>query len=375
MSPKSKSTAAQTSKPEPLWSHRATGGGRGKALGVRWVIFVLLLLLAAAGIFRGFLAPVNKTIINEAPTVSISAVGEYAASFTREWFTWTDGDSEERRARLMVFNPAISNVGWNGQGTQKVTEARVFDQEQVPVPKPDDEEKAKTAVKGEKRYLITVRLTVDSSPTPFYVQVLASEAHGAYSVLSVPTPIPSPLLVPVNVEQNLGSSEPDGQITAEIEAELALFFRDWATGESTLSRFLKKDTILPPLGGGVTLKTVDRVFVPKLAEGAVTDKRSVVVNVTWSWPGGRGTAPAAYTVDLVRDDQWFVTGLRGGIADGSLAPSANLGELAGPPVVEGDLDGTGEQPPATPGVVPGVEAPADDETPGIERGESSPDGY
>ena len=365
------------STPEPLWSQRATGGGRGKALGVRWTVFVLLILLAMSGVFRGFFTPVNKTIINEAPTISISAVGEYAASFTREWFTWDDGKAEERRDRLIVFNPALTNPGWNGQGSQTVTEARVFSQEEVAIAKLSEQEtKDGPSTKGQKRYLITVRVTVDTSPTPFYVQVLAAEANGAYSVLSVPTPVPSPLLVPVALPQNVESPEADPAVTGEIEAQLSLFFTAWATGDSTLSRFIKTGTIMPALGGGITLKAVDRVYIPKLPEGENAEKRSVVAYLTWAWPGGASTAPAAYTVDLVREaGQWFVTDLRGGIADRGLAPLADLGSSTAPEPSEGDSD-TAVPTTPTEGAGSGADQapPApDEEAAQAERGEESPD--
>src|SRR5690606_22055218 len=163
----------------PDWPATAGKGGRAKALGVRWTLAVLALLAIVVLILRGF-SPVQQTVNNTFTSSGVSTVGEYAAAFTRDWFTWDEERRDEREARLAIYNPSLAATGWDGHGTQRVIDARPFSQEEV-----DD-----TTTR------VTVRVVVDTSPAAFYVDVLTAADDGAYAVQSVPTVVPAPNLAP-----------------------------------------------------------------------------------------------------------------------------------------------------------------------------------
>lgn len=287
----------------PDWPASAGKGGRAKALGVRWTLAVLALLAIVVLILRGF-SPVQQTVNNTYTTSGVSTVGEYAAAFARDWFTWDEERRDDREARLTVYNPSLAVAGWDGQGVQRVIDARPFSQEEV-----DD-----TTTR------VTVRVVVDSSPGAFYVDVLTAAAPGAYGVQSVPTVVPAPNLVPLaNAPEEVTNTEQDTAVTAQITEALNNFFDAWVTGER-LGQFVRDASSFAPLGGGMTYDRITNLVVPALEEGADPTARTVTANVDWIWPSG-GKAPATYEVAIVQEaGKWFVDSISGGVPDPSIAP-------------------------------------------------------
>lgn len=289
----------------PDWPATAGNGGRAKALGVRWAIAALVILAAVLLILRGF-APVQQTVNNTFTTSGVSSVGEYAAAFARDWFTWDEERRDEREARLTVYNPTLAATGWDGSGTQRVLDARPFSQEEL--------EGAATRV--------TVRVVVDTSPAAFYVDVLTAADDGAYAVQSVPTVVPAPNLASYSGPlEEPSNAEQDPALTAEVTEVLNSFFDAWVTGER-LGQFVRDSGRFAPLGGGMTYDRITNLIIPALSDGQDANTRTVTVHVDWIWPSG-GKAPATYDVTVVREaGKWFVESIAGGVPDPSIAPRA-----------------------------------------------------
>lgn len=332
MSRKTKGDSPAAPKPEPLWNDRAGTGGRKQAIGVRWTLTILAIIALLAAIFRGFFMPVNKTIINEAPKTSVSSVGEYAAAFVTDWFTWDENDADDRQSRLMVYNAALANTGWDKRGAQNVTDARVFNSEDQPG----------------GQHLVTVRVTVDTTPAAFYVEVLAAEVDGAFAVMSIPTLVPAPLLAEIELPPSEFIAERDPQVVEAARERAEHFFATWATGDPLLSGFIAEGVTIPPLGGGITLNRVTEFSMPAAAEGAPGGKRSVAVSLVWNWPNGQGQTPATYTVDMsLEAGKWYVSGLRAGVPTPLIIPGGGIPDAAEPtPSPSADTSSQGQSPEA-----------------------------
>jgi hypothetical protein len=289
------------------------GGGRWLVWTGRIILWALILVI----VVNGIRAPFERFTQQEAATPNGVAVANrgfpaergmaFAAQFAGVYLNFSPEDAVSRERKLAAFLPDATQpqFGWDGVGRMAAVAIQSYDIEAT------DAHNAVVSVafqSGPRRMLLSVPIyySGDDAGKGFVVS-------GRPAILPAPTPAELPQVAP---------PETDEAATAELKAQLEIFFKAYASGDAAgLQRFAAAGANLPSLGGAFTFAELKKVVVP--VGGATREIQAVVV---WVVPNGEtpaspnATDPAAagarleqaYRLTVEKQgDKWFVADIRG----------------------------------------------------------------
>jgi hypothetical protein len=212
----------------------------------------------------------------------------YALQFGSVYLNFSPSTAASRSQELSRFLPngSATQLGWNGQGTQRLLSAQV----------------AAVSVTGRHTAIVTLLARVTTGlmielAVPVYSDDGALSVSGEPAILPAPPTAVPPAPYPAN-------SDPVAQ--AALQNQLPDFFQAYASGDrAALARFSWPGTHLTGLKGAVTFGGIDSLYAPP--GGA---RRAITVSVTWKLAsalaasGRAATAPATlqmtYQMTVVR---------------------------------------------------------------------------
>lgn len=257
--------------------------------------------IAGAGVAVLAIRTYNLSRREDGPEIAMLSNDEafartYAAEFSRDWFTWDEGNVESRRDRLRRYNPAFSDrTGWNGVGVQNITDSWATTSEKT----------------GDNTYTVTVANQVAEVLEPLYSEVSLYIKDGEASILSYPNLVAAPQIPVTGLTPENRAPLADKAVEAEISARLEVFFRAWAAGDvATLTSVCATGYTVDPMLTGHTLSELNntRYFAPETdsAEAGTV----VWVNTNTVWAQGDTTVESNYEVTFtLESDRWLISNL------------------------------------------------------------------
>lgn len=274
----------------------------GRRKGVIWrrrIIRTVIILIALLVLLRACVRPTPD--LSGMAEQDAAGAQTFAAAYVKDWYTWDEEERQERGQRLALYNPAFdANTGWNGQGTQTVTDAAAIDTEH-----PEDD-----------KYVVTVRYTTDVSDNPGYASVAIFSDNGSYSPLSQPAMVAPPNLpAPTRPADNRAQVSDSEEVNA-ITDRLEVFFKAWSSGDtSTVDAVTTGNGPKTTLNNGATFGELRSVTVYAPGDDpADANRRETRVVVSWEQQDGASTIESTYGVVMVDEGgRWLVDEINGGI--------------------------------------------------------------
>jgi conjugative transposon protein TcpC len=255
----------------PRGRPRRGAGGRWIIWVGRAVVWAVLLLIG----YRGVLAIVTgETTRSSSPPATPASTSRgvsagfpaslaeaYALQFGSAYLNFSPATAAARSEELAHFVPSAGQLGWNGEGTQRLLSEQV----------------AGISVTGANTADVTLLASVNGGRLiELGVPIYAS--GGRLSVSGAPAWLPAPALAVAPPS----TASPDQVTESALSSQLPAFFEAYASGDpTTLARFAAAGAHITGLDGGVTFDGIDAVFAPV---GGAT--RSVAVTVTWRLTAG-----------------------------------------------------------------------------------------
>ena len=305
----------------PLARQRAVRRSRGS--GGRWlvwlgraVVWAVLLVIGYRGVAAivtgesGTSAGVPTTAAPSGHGYPATLAEAYALEFGSIYLNYSPAAAARRSNALAAFLPpgSDSQLGWNGAGSQRL----------------ESEQVARVQVDNAHQAIVTLLAEV-SGGRLLELGVPVYSSAGALAISGEPAFLPAPPRATPPAPTTVASTDTTAQ--AQLQNQLPPFFRAFASGDSTLGRFLAPGAQVSGLGGAVSFGSISQLTVPV---GGPT--RRITAVVVWqlssaqpasgATPVGAAHADLEMTYDLtvVRDGgNWYVKAI------------GASGQLSGPP--------------------------------------------
>jgi len=306
---------------------RGGAGGRwlvwlGRA--IAWAVLLLIGYRGVTAIVTG--QPVTASAARGATGSSSDhgfpvTLGEaYALQFGSAYLNYSPGRATQRAHALAAFLPpgADPQLGWNGAGSQSLQSEQV----------------AGIRVQSGRQAIITLLAEVNGHLLELGVPVYASGSAiaagimppgGGLVISGEPAFLPAPSRVSPPQSQAVAATDTAAQ--SQLMNQLPAFFRAFASGDSTLGRFLAPGSQVTGMGGAVEFGGISQLVVP-----AGGQTRQITASVGWKVPSGRatsgGSSVGAISASIPMTYQMTVAKIGGTWYVASVGAS---GQLPGPP--------------------------------------------
>jgi hypothetical protein len=294
---------------------RRGAGGRWLIWLGRGVAWAVLLLIGYRGVAAIVTGPPQPT--TPPSTAAATADGgfpatlaeAYALQFATVYLNYSPATATKRSNALAAFLPSgtDSQLGWNGAGSQDLQSEQV----------------ASITVQNAHQAIITLLAQVNGRLLELGVPVYSS--GGGLVISGEPAFLPAPARV--SPPQSSAIATTDTTAQSQLQNQLPAFFRAFASGDSTLSRFLAPGAQVTGLERAVAFGSISQLTVPS---GGPT--RHITAVVVWRVPSAQpakaSTPVAATHADLEMAYEMTVIRRGGTWYVESVGAS---GQLPGPP--------------------------------------------
>ncbi len=296
--------AGQAGQPEqeggPLTRFRRAGaGGRWWVWVGRAVLWAFIVIVAVNGIRAPFVQtgessqPTTPTRTDQTafPTSQVSA---YAVQFAHAYLNYDRSAPQARSRRLAQFLPedVDPQLGWSGTGASELQSVHVVD----------------VRVKNDRNAVVMLSVLVNNQRMRLAVPVHAKD--GAVVISGQPALMAPP---PKAKLPSQPSGEVDAAATQQLSSQLPDFFKAYARGSASLSRFLADGASVRGLDGAVQFVRLRNATVP--TGGKV---RQMTATVVWQLPSTGQTAARggrleqSYQLTVVKQNgDWYIKAVHG----------------------------------------------------------------
>lgn len=298
--------------------------GRKKLLVIRLVVWLVLGIVAVAGL-KAILSPPKTNIAEVTASVAdaydlttfpVERGRAVALSFAQEYLTLNPGDALARKDRLAALvTPNLADALWirnDSDATQVVVEGPYLAWEAEASDEQHATYKIAAAVIDPVKAAEAKRQQQTLNPSWVYLSVpIFWASNGGLAVGGPPAFMPGPPRADSGGAFGYAS---DDKAASSLAVDLEGFFTAWAASSTAdLARYLPPDAspaTQAGLGGTVQFKSLDAVSVEKVADP--TASHFAQATVTWSYQGA--DLRQGYRLDVFQDadGRWYIRDVVGG---------------------------------------------------------------